>query len=167
MTMMEARFTVPRYKDGYGPVGGAWQLLLKARQTNALGQDSFELHRDEIRKLYNGRGGGYADAVPTPTNLRVLASLMELRAGGRGGPIYMHTEKVLTPENEEVGGWEDFLDMTISQALVWAGQNIDPTKQPSEILPSEPYAMLPRHGERRVGERALRHIAGQDRWTRG
>ncbi|MFP3299004.1 MAG: adenylyl-sulfate reductase subunit alpha [Thermocladium sp.] len=136
MTMMEARFSVPRYKDGYGPVG-AWQLLLKAKQTNALGQDSFELHKDEIRRLYNGKGN-YADAVPTPTNLRVLASLMELKAGR--GPIYMHTEKVLTPDNEEVG-WEDFLDMTISQALVWAGQNIDPMKQPSEILPSEPYAM--------------------------
>ncbi|MDG6927317.1 MAG: adenylyl-sulfate reductase subunit alpha [Nitrososphaerota archaeon] len=136
MTMMEARFSVPRYKDGYGPVG-AWQLLLKAKQTNALGQDSFELHKEEIRKLFNGKMG-YADVVPTPTNLRVLSSLMELKAGR--GPIYMHTEKVLTRENEELG-WEDFLDMTISQALVWAGQNVDPMKEPSEILPSEPYAM--------------------------
>ncbi len=136
MTMMEARFSVPRYKDGYGPVG-AWQLLLKAKQTNALGQDSFELHKEEIRKSFNGKMG-YADVVPTPTNLRVLSSLMELKAGR--GPIYMHTEKVLTKENEELG-WEDFLDMTISQALVWAGQNVDPMKEPSEILPSEPYAM--------------------------
>ena len=136
MTMMEARFTVPRYKDGYGPVG-AWQLLLKAKQTNALGQDAWQLHREEIRKLYNGKLG-YADAPITPTNLRVLANLMELKAGR--GPIYMHTEKVLTPENEELG-WEDFLDMTISQALVWASQNVDPMKEPSEILPSEPYVM--------------------------
>jgi len=136
MTMMEARFSVPRYKDGYGPVG-AWQLLLKAKQTNALGQDAWQLHREEIRKLYNGKLG-YADAPITPTNLRVLASLMELKAGR--GPIYMHTEKVLTQENEELG-WEDFLDMTISQALVWAAQNVDPMKEPSEILPSEPYVM--------------------------
>jgi len=136
MTMMEARFTVPRFKDGYGPVG-AWQLMLKAKQRNALNQDSFSLHKEEIRKLYSGKLN-YADADITPTNLRVLANLMELKAGH--GPIYMHTEEVLTPENEELG-WEDFLDMTISQALVWASQNIDPMKEPSEVLPSEPYAM--------------------------
>ncbi|KAA8921964.1 adenylyl-sulfate reductase subunit alpha [Thermoplasma sp.] len=136
MTMMEARFTVPRYKDGYGPVG-AWQLLLKARQTNAENKDCFGLHKDEIKRDFNGMGG-YADAIPTPTNLRVYAVLSEMKLGH--GPIYMHTEEVLTEKNEEVG-WEDFLDMTISQALVWAAQNIDPTKMPSEILPSEPYVM--------------------------
>jgi len=136
MTMMEARFSVPRYKDGYGPVG-AWQLMLKAKQTNAYGQDPFSLHKEELKKLYDGKYK-YVDAFPTPTNLRVYSSLLELREGR--GPIYLHTEQVLTEKNEELG-WEDFLDMTITQAIVWAGQNIDPMKSPSEVLPSEPYVM--------------------------
>lgn len=136
MTMMEARFSVPRYKDGYGPVG-AWQLMLKAKQTNAYGQDPFAIHKEELKKLYNGRFN-YVDAFPTPTNLRVYSCLLELKQGK--GPIYLHTEQVLTEKNEELG-WEDFLDMTISQAILWAGQNIDPMKSPSEIMPSEPYVM--------------------------
>jgi adenylylsulfate reductase subunit A len=136
MTMMEARFSVPRYKDGYGPVG-AWQLMLKAKQTNAYGQDPFSLHKEELKKLYNGKYN-YVDAFPTPTNLRVYSCLLELRQGN--GPIYLHTEQVLTEKNEELG-WEDFLDMTITQAILWAGQNIDPMKSPSEIIPSEPYVM--------------------------
>jgi len=136
MTMMEARFSVPRYKDGYGPVG-AWQLLLKAKQTNALGQDPFTIHKEELKKLYSGKLN-YVDAFPTPTNLRVYSSLLELKAGR--GPVYLHTEQVLTEQNEALG-WEDFLDMTISQAVLWAGQNIDPMKTPSEIVPSEPYVM--------------------------
>jgi len=136
MTMMEARFSVPRYKDGYGPVG-AWQLMLKAKQTNAYGQDPFSLHKEELKKLYDGKYK-YVDAFPTPTNLRVYSSLLELRQGK--GPIYLHTEQVLTEKNEELG-WEDFLDMTITQAILWAGQNIDPIKSPSEVLPSEPYVM--------------------------
>ncbi|MDP8023273.1 MAG: adenylyl-sulfate reductase subunit alpha [Conexivisphaerales archaeon] len=136
MTMMEARFSVPRYKDGYGPVG-AWQLMLKAKQTNAYGQDPFSLHKEELKKLYDGKFK-YVDAFPTPTNLRVYSSLLELKQGR--GPIYLHTEQVLTEKNEELG-WEDFLDMTITQAILWAGQNIDPIKTPSEVLPSEPYVM--------------------------
>ncbi|MDT8283801.1 MAG: adenylylsulfate reductase subunit alpha, partial [Gammaproteobacteria bacterium] len=36
---------------------------------------------------------------------------------------------------------EDFLDMTISQAVVWAAQNIDPKQTASELTTSEPYVM--------------------------
>jgi len=39
----------------------------------------------------------------------------------------------------ESEAWEDFLDMTISQALNWAAHNIMPEKQPSEISACEPY----------------------------
>ena len=111
--------------------------MLKAKQTNAYGQDPFSLHKEELKKLYDGKYK-YVDAFPTPTNLRVYSSLLELRQGR--GPIYLHTEQVLTEKNEELG-WEDFLDMTITQAILWAGQNIDPIKSPSEVLPSEPYVM--------------------------
>ena len=37
--------------------------------------------------------------------------------------------------------WEDFLDMTIAQALTWAAQNIAPEVTPSEIVLAEPYIM--------------------------
>jgi len=65
--------------------------------------------------------------------------LQEIKAGK--GPIYMQTQHVLdTAEKEEIG-WEDFLDMTIGQAVVWAAQNIDPKEKPSELITSEPYVM--------------------------
>ncbi|MBU2551632.1 MAG: adenylylsulfate reductase subunit alpha, partial [Proteobacteria bacterium] len=35
--------------------------------------------------------------------------------------------------------WEDFLDMTISQAFLWAAQNISPDEKHSEIAACEPY----------------------------
>ena len=41
----------------------------------------------------------------------------------------------------EAEAWEDFLDMTISQCGIWAGENIEPDKQPSEIMPTEPYLL--------------------------
>jgi len=44
--------------------------------------------------------------------------------------------KHLEPE-----AWEDFLDMCIGQAGVWAGMNIEPDKEPSEIMPTEPYLL--------------------------
>ena len=39
----------------------------------------------------------------------------------------------------EFEAWEDFLDMTITQSLLWAATNVEPEKQPSEIAPCEPY----------------------------
>ena len=39
----------------------------------------------------------------------------------------------------ESEAWEDFLDMTISQALLWASTNVQPEEKPSEIAAAEPY----------------------------
>lgn len=134
MTQMENRLVVARFKDGYGPVG-AWFLTLKARATNAYGEEYELKYRDEQRKLY----GRYADAKPLPSCLRNDAMLREIRAGH--DPIYMHTEEVLDAPEKEAIGYEDFLDMTVSQTLVWSSQNIDPSKRPSELQTSEPYVM--------------------------
>ena len=41
----------------------------------------------------------------------------------------------------EADAWEDFLDMTMSQALIWASDNIDPAKTPTEVVLTEPYLM--------------------------
>jgi adenylylsulfate reductase subunit A len=39
----------------------------------------------------------------------------------------------------EAEAWEDFLDMTISQAILWAATNVEPDKVPSEIMACDPY----------------------------
>ena len=39
----------------------------------------------------------------------------------------------------EAEAWEDFLDMTISQAILWAGTNVQPEEKASEIAAAEPY----------------------------
>jgi len=39
----------------------------------------------------------------------------------------------------ESEAWEDFLDMTISQAILWAASNVAPEESKSEIAAAEPY----------------------------
>jgi adenylylsulfate reductase subunit A len=134
MTQMENKIVLARFKDGYGPVG-AWFLLLKAQATNAYGEKYEAARFEEIKALV----GEYAEKQPMPTCLRNHAMLEEIKAGK--GPIYMHTQDVLDSREKEEIGWEDFLDMTIGQAVVWASQNIDPRETPSELITSEPYVM--------------------------
>ena len=134
MIQMENRIVLARFKDGYGPVG-AWFLLLKAFATNAYGDRYEAAHMEGIRALV----GKYAETAPLPTCLRNHAMIEEIKAGR--GPIYMHTQEVLDSREKEEIGWEDFLDMTIGQAVVWASQNIDPREKPSELITSEPYVM--------------------------
>jgi adenylylsulfate reductase subunit A len=70
------------------------------------------------------------------------------------GPIYMRTEEAIEKLSKEVPdekerkkklkeleseAWEDFLDMTISQAILWAASNIAPEERSSEIAACEPY----------------------------
>jgi len=134
MTQMENRIVLARFKDGYGPVG-AWFLLLKSHATNAAG----EMYEADRFPEIKARVGNYADIQPMPTCLRNHAMIEEIKAGK--GPIYMHTQHVLDTKEKEEIGWEDFLDMTIGQAVVWAAQNIDPKETPSELITSEPYVM--------------------------
>ncbi|MDA8095836.1 MAG: adenylyl-sulfate reductase subunit alpha [Betaproteobacteria bacterium] len=134
MIQMENRIVLARFKDGYGPVG-AWSLLLKARTTNAAQGDYEAARREELKALV----GRYAESSPLPTCLRNHAMLQELKAGA--GPIYMQTKDVLDTRHKEEIGWEDFLDMTVGQAVLWASQNIDPKERASELITSEPYVM--------------------------
>jgi adenylylsulfate reductase, subunit A len=134
MIQMENKIVLTRFKDGYGPVG-AWFLLLKSHATNAYGENYETSRFDEIKSLV----GKYAEITPMPTCLRNHAMLEEIKAGK--GPIFMHTQDVLDTREKEEIGWEDFLDMTIGQAVVWASQNIDPKETPSELTTSEPYVM--------------------------
>jgi adenylylsulfate reductase subunit A len=145
MTMMENRFVPARFKDGYGPVG-AWFLLFKAKVMNGLGEDYNAANAGEIKDTK--RFGKYGQGVPG-TCLRNHLMLKEMREGR--GPIFMDTPTALaklaenmTPKeikHLEAEAWEDFLDMTISQCGIWAGENIEPDKKPSEIMPTEPYLL--------------------------
>jgi len=146
MTCQEVRFVPVRFKDSYGPVG-AWFLLFKSRATNAKGEDYMETRREELEKW-----APYGTSKPVPANLRNYLMLLELEAGN--GPIYMRTDEAIQklvaeiPDEKEARrkmkeleseAWEDFLDMTVSQALNWASHNIMPEESPSEISACEPY----------------------------
>ncbi len=74
-----------------------------------------------------------------PTCLRNHALLEEVKAGR--GPIRMVTKEAFQDPHKETVGWENFLGMTIGQAVVWASQNIDPKHVNPELTTSEPYVM--------------------------
>lgn len=144
-TMMENRFVPTRFKDGYGPVG-AWFLLFKAKATNNKG----EIYLDKNIKMiepYEKRG--YAMGQVMPTCLRNHMMIAEMRSGH--GPILMDTPTALAnlaktmdkKEQKELESeaWEDFLDMTIGQANLWAAKNVKPEEDKSEIMPTEPYLL--------------------------
>ena len=148
MTQMEHRFVPTRFKDGYGPVG-MWFQYFHARVTNALGEDYTVTRADELKKYEP-----YGSAIPTPTPLRNHQMFLDIRAGL--GPMYMRTEEAMQKlaggdparmEKVREEAWEDFLDMTISQALTWASQNIAPEVKPSEVVLAEPYIMGSHSGE--------------------
>ena len=146
MTCQEVRFIPVRFKDAYGPVG-AWFLLFKARATTALGGSYMEENRPELENW-----APYGQVKPVPANLRNWLMMMDQKQGK--GPAFMRTEEAIgkivdsVPDEKErkkrlkeveSEAWEDFLDMTISQAHLWAGSNIAPEEKPSEIQACEPY----------------------------
>ncbi|OEU47193.1 MAG: adenylylsulfate reductase subunit alpha [Desulfobulbaceae bacterium S3730MH12] len=154
LTMMENRFTPSRFKDGYGPVG-AWFLLFKAKVANGLGEfyAMGDAANEELAKFMP-----YGGSPVTPTCLRNHLMINELKEGR--GPIYMATDVALNAfldERRDAGmdekklkkfwkhleseAWEDFLDMSVGQAGLWAGTNTEPEKVGSEIMPTEPYML--------------------------
>ncbi len=145
LTLMENRFVPARFKDGYGPVG-AWFLLFKAQAMNAFGED-YQTKNYDILK--DNKYDAYADGMKMGTCLRNHLMMKEMREGR--GPILMDTPtamaklaETMTPKEVkhlEAEAWEDFLDMTIGQCGVWAGENIEPDKEMSELMPTEPYLL--------------------------
>jgi adenylylsulfate reductase subunit A len=146
MTCQEVRFIPVRFKDAYGPVG-AWFLLFKAIATNAQGGNYMAERRDELENW-----APYGKVKPVPANLRNYLMLLDVEEGK--SPIYMQTSEAIktiadsAPDEKaakkklkelEAEAWEDFLDMTISQAILWAATNTEPDKMPSEIMACDPY----------------------------
>ncbi|MGE5344782.1 MAG: adenylyl-sulfate reductase subunit alpha [Acidithiobacillales bacterium] len=146
MTCQEVRFIPVRFKDAYGPVG-AWFLLFKSRATNALGENYMETRKAELDNWKP-----YGHVKPVPANLRNYLMLLDVMEGK--GPIFMRTEEAIQKIAAAAGdekaakkklkeleseAWEDFLDMTISQAILWAASNVSPEEKASEIAAAEPY----------------------------
>ena len=144
MTCQEVRFIPVRFKDGYGPVG-AWFLLFKSRATNSLGEEYMVTRANELPKW-----APYGLAKPIPANLRNWLGMEDVMAGK--GPIYMRTEEAIgnlaakykddpkafkkKMKELESEAWEDFLDMTISQALLWGGEaTSSPKRSPLKSPP--------------------------------
>jgi adenylylsulfate reductase subunit A len=143
LTMMESRFVPTRFKDGYGPVG-AWFLLFKSKATNAFG----EVYMDRNKEMLNDYPP-YGQAAVPASCLRNHLMLREMKEGR--GPIWMDTVTALANLREplsprevkrlEAEAWEDFLDTCIGQCGIWAGENIEPEKKNSELMPTEPYLL--------------------------
>ena len=147
MTCQEVRFIPVRFKDAYGPVG-AWFLLFKSRAISAVAGEYMVERRDELEKWLP-----YGKVKQIPANLRNWLGMLDVMEGK--GPIYMKTEEAIGKIAEEykddqkayknkmkeleAEAWEDFLDMTISQAVLWASTNVKPEEKPSEIAAAEPY----------------------------
>ncbi|MGA9750464.1 MAG: adenylyl-sulfate reductase subunit alpha [Acidobacteriota bacterium] len=147
MTCQEVRFIPVRFKDAYGPVG-AWFLLFKSRATNAMGGEYMVERKPELENW-----GPYGRVKPIPANLRNYLGMLDCTDGK--GPLFMRTEEAIQKIAEqfkddekaykkkmkelESEAWEDFLDMTISQAILWAASNVQPEEKSSEIAAAEPY----------------------------
>ncbi|MCB2227111.1 MAG: adenylyl-sulfate reductase subunit alpha [Desulfarculaceae bacterium] len=146
MTCQEIRFIPVRFKDAYGPVG-AWFLLFKSRATSAEGGEYMVERKSELQNW-----APYGLVKPIPANLRNYLGMLDVDAGL--GPLYMETAEAIqklaaeAPDEKafkkkmkslEAEAWEDFLDMTVSQAILWAANNIYPEKSRSEIAACEPY----------------------------
>ena len=127
---------------------GAWFLLFKSRATNALGGEYMVERKSELDNW-----APYGTVKPIPANLRNYLGMLDVNEGK--GPIYMRTEEAIQniankyKDDEkafkkkmkelEAEAWEDFLDMTISQAILWAASDIQPEEKSSEIAAAEPY----------------------------
>ena len=146
MTCQEVRFIPVRFKDAYGPVG-AWFLLFKSRATNAINENYMETRKPELENWLP-----YGHVKPVPANLRNYLGMLDVMEGK--GPILMRTEEAIQKiaagsgdekaakkklKELESEAWEDFLDMTISQAILWAATNTAPEEKSSEIAAAEPY----------------------------
>ena len=142
MTQMENRIVLARFKDGYGPVG-AYFLHLKTYTQNCLGEEYESKWFPELQKMvgkeYLDPEASHLTHRPIPTCLRNHCIISEVNAGR--GPIHMVTMKAFQDPHLEEVGWENFLGMTIGQAVLWAATDVDPKNENPELTTSEPYVM--------------------------
>jgi hypothetical protein len=116
----------------------------------------------EVRKEELKNWAPYGLAKPIPANLRNYLGMLDIRRWPRP-PVhgtdeaianlakqYESDPKALKKKLKELESeaWEDFLDMTISQAILWAAQNIaalkrdTPRSPPASLTSSAPIPAL-------------------------
>ena len=142
MTQMENRIVLARFKDGYGPVG-AYFLHLKTYTQNCLGEEYESKWFPDLQKMvgkeYLDPEASHLTHRPIPTCLRNHCIISEVNAGR--GPIHMVTMRAFQDPHLEEVGWENFLGMTVGQAVLWAATDVDPKNENPELTTSEPYVM--------------------------
>src|SRR5437764_569720 len=142
-------------EDGHYKREGRWQIMIHGESYKPIVAEASKNAFGEIVEETRGKEleewAPYGTAKPVPTPLRNHLMLNDIKDGR--GPHYMRTDEALQrmfaeAQNDpkkiaeiESDAWEDFLDMTMSQAHIWASQNIDPSKTPSELILTEPYLM--------------------------
>jgi adenylylsulfate reductase subunit A len=124
LTGLEMRFIALRTKDVTAPTG-TLALGFGAPQVNALGERF-------MATRFNHLGGEGA-----PTCLRVYGPVQELKSGR--GPCYMDTRHLTQKEVHRLK--ESYLDMVPGLVLYWTANGIDPSREPIELAPTEPYIM--------------------------
>jgi adenylylsulfate reductase subunit A len=122
MTSFEMRFVALRTKDAIAPTG-TLALGFGAKQVNALGEEFME-------KRFSQVGGNSA-----PTCIRTYGPTMEIEEGR--GPCFMDTTHLTKEQVRELKA--SYLNMYPHIVQYWAGNGIDPGKEPVEICGTEPY----------------------------
>jgi len=118
--------------------------LFKAQATNAYGEAYMQKNASMLDDY-----PPYGQAAVPASCLRNHLMLKEMKDGN--GPIWMDTvtalgnlRETLSPrevKHLEAEAWEDFLDMCVGQCGIWVGENIEPEKKNSELMPTEPYLL--------------------------
>jgi adenylylsulfate reductase subunit A len=122
LTSFEMRFVALRTKDAIAPTG-TLALGFGAKQVNALGEDF-------MLKRFSDMGGNCA-----PTCYRTYGPTMEIKEGR--GPCYLDTTHLDSKQVYDLKA--SYLNMYPHIVLYWAGNKIDPSKEPVEITGTEPY----------------------------
>ena len=146
MSQMEHRVVLPRFKDGYGPVG-MWPLVPEAAIENAAGEDVERKHRAAAR----GRTPD-ADEDGVPVTLRNFRFMQDISAGH--GPfrlaldpayrrLYRDQPDALIAYARAEGLAEYVDGMTLPQAVAWAqsgtGEAKTEREAEAEVYLGEPF----------------------------
>ena len=143
MTSQEVVFHPgPASRTAYGPVG-AWFLLFKAMATSATGfnymaeglAEGGELHK--MAALRRGQADPHLPSQPPDDDRDVQEGRRSDLHPHRQGPSPKSPNRRRTRrptrrklKKLEAEAWEDFLDMTISQAILWASKDVFPEEGP-------------------------------------
>ena len=137
-----------RQDDADGEPHRPHPLQGRLRSGRRLLPASEDVHAERLRRGVRGQvvrphQGSWSATTSTSIRCRPACATTPCsrRSKAGRGPIRMVTKEAFQDPHKETVGWENFLGMTIGQAVVWASQNIDPKHINPELTTSEPYVM--------------------------